>query len=48
MYKKKYGLVRPLLIPSEPWENVSMDFITQLPKWNRMDTILVVGKNGFN
>jgi translation initiation factor 2 beta subunit (eIF-2beta)/eIF-5 len=25
MYKKKYGLVRPLLIVSEQWENVSMD-----------------------
>jgi hypothetical protein len=42
MYKKKYGLVIHLLIPSEPWENVSVDFIIQLPKWNGMDTILVV------
>ncbi len=27
---------------SEPWENVSMDFMTQLPEWNGMDAILVV------
>jgi len=38
----KYGLCRPLLIPNEPWENVSMDFMTQLPKWNITNTILVV------
>jgi hypothetical protein len=42
MYKKKYELYKPLPIPSERWENVSMDFMTQLPKWNGMDTILVV------
>jgi hypothetical protein len=42
IYKKKYGLYRPLLIPSESWENVSMDFMTQLFKWNGMDAILMV------
>jgi hypothetical protein len=42
MDKKKYGLYKTLLIPNEPWESVSMDFITQLPKWNGMDTIFVV------
>src|ERR1035441_7811201 len=26
------GLLRPLEIPSERWENVSMDFIVQLPQ----------------
>jgi hypothetical protein len=25
-----------------PWESVSMDFMTQLPKWKGMDTILMV------
>jgi hypothetical protein len=40
IYKKKYGLYRTIPIPNEPWENVSMDFMTQLFKWNRMDTIL--------
>jgi hypothetical protein len=41
IYKKKYGLYRLLPILNEPWENVSMDFMTQLPKWNGMDTILM-------
>ncbi len=42
IYKKKYGLYRPLLIPNEPWENVSMDFMTQLSEWNGMDAILMI------
>ncbi len=28
IYKKKYGLYKLLPIPSEPWENVSMHFMT--------------------
>jgi hypothetical protein len=27
---------------NKPWENVSMDFMTQLPEWNGMDAIVVV------
>ncbi len=42
IYKKKYGLYRFLLIPSEPQENVSVDFMTQLFKWNGMDVIFMV------
>jgi len=42
IYKKKYGLYKPLPILSKPWENVSMDFMTQLPEWIGMDAILVV------
>jgi hypothetical protein len=42
IYKKKYGLYKLLLISKKPWESVSMDFMTQLPKWNGMDAILVV------
>jgi hypothetical protein len=30
------------LIPNKPWENVSMDFMTQLFKWNGIDAILMV------
>lgn len=40
--KKKFGLYGPLRIPNESWESVSMDFMTQLPKWNGMDIMLVV------
>jgi transposase InsO family protein len=36
------GLLQPLPIPSRPWEQVSMDFITQLPKTkNGHDAIVV-------
>ncbi len=42
IYKNKYGLYKHLLIPNKPWENISMDFMTQLSKWNGMDAILVV------
>jgi hypothetical protein len=42
IYKKKYGLYKPLLISNESWENVSMNFMMQLPKWNGMDAILVL------
>jgi translation initiation factor 2 beta subunit (eIF-2beta)/eIF-5 len=41
IYKKKYGLYKPLLILSEPWESVSMDLMTPLTKWNGMDAIFV-------
>ncbi len=42
IYKKKKGLYKPLPISNKPWENVSMDFMMQLPKWNGMDAILVL------
>jgi hypothetical protein len=38
--QKKYGLYRIILIPNEPWENVSMDFMTQLFEWNGIDIII--------
>ena len=37
-----YGLLHPLPIPSEPFETITMDFITELPASRGFDAILVV------
>jgi hypothetical protein len=42
VHKKKFGLCRPLPIPSGPFENFSMDFMACFPKWEGMDAIFVV------
>jgi len=42
IYLLKKGLYKPLLIPNEPWNSVSMDFMMQLFEWNGMDVILVI------
>ncbi|KAK3012399.1 hypothetical protein RJ639_010564 [Escallonia herrerae] len=40
--KKKAWLLQPLQVPKRPWESVSLDFITGLPKVGDLGTILVV------
>lgn len=37
-----YGLLQPLPIPDNPWESVSLDFITDLPESDHHNAILVV------
>ncbi|MBW0502227.1 hypothetical protein O181_041942 [Austropuccinia psidii MF-1] len=39
---KKFGFLKPLPIPNGPWICLSMDFITQLPLSNSVDSILVI------
>ena len=36
------GLFEPLPVADHPWESISMDFITSLPKSNGLGTIMVV------
>ncbi|KAK3035878.1 hypothetical protein RJ639_033015 [Escallonia herrerae] len=40
--RKKTGLLQLLPVPKRPWESVSLDFITGLPKVEDLGTILVV------
>ncbi|CAN1768587.1 Transposon Tf2-8 polyprotein [Linum perenne] len=40
--KQPGGLLEPLPIQERPWDSVSMDFITSLPKSERYGTFLVV------
>ncbi|MBW0481466.1 hypothetical protein O181_021181 [Austropuccinia psidii MF-1] len=42
IHHKKFGLLKPLPIPNDPWICLSMDFITQLPLSNSFDSILVI------
>lgn len=39
---KPHGLLQPLPPPSRPWESISIDFITDLPKCHGYDSIMVV------
>jgi hypothetical protein len=37
-----FGVLRPLHIPECPWQDISMDFVTGLPRSNSCDAIWVV------
>ena len=37
-----YGLLEPLLIPSKPWQSISLDFITDLPDLKGFNAILTM------
>jgi hypothetical protein len=39
---KTLGILQSLSIPSQPWEEVSMDFITGLPKSEGKSVIMVI------
>ena len=39
---KVAGLLEPLPVPTRPWESVSIDFITHLPKVSDYEIILVI------
>ena len=39
---KTPGLLQPVAIPSQRWEEVSMDFITGLPKYEGKSVIMVI------
>jgi len=37
-----FGLLKPLELPHQPWDTISMDFITVLPTSNRKDALWVI------
>ena len=39
---KKFGLLQPLPIPTQRWQALSMDFITDLPESQSFDSLFVV------
>jgi hypothetical protein len=41
-HDRHQGLLQPLPIPERPWREISVDFITHLPKSSGFDAILVV------
>ncbi|CAI7782029.1 unnamed protein product [Closterium sp. NIES-54] len=46
--QKKAGLLQPLPIPEQPWQVVSLDFITRLPSTSRGHDAILVGIDKFS
>jgi hypothetical protein len=40
--QKPIGLLKPLEVPDGPWQDISYDFIVELPESEGHDAILVV------
>ena len=38
----RYGELEPLVVPYRPWSSISMDWIIELPEWNRYTQIWVI------
>lgn len=48
VHHKRYGLLKPLPIPTGPWRSLSMDHIVDLPRSQGYNAILVVvDRNGW-
>ena len=41
-HHQPYGMLKQLLVPDQPWNSISMDFIEQLPSSSSFTTILVI------
>ena len=39
---RPFGLLKPLPVPIQPWDSISMDFIEELPNSNGYNSILVI------
>jgi len=46
--QKPAGLLQPLKIPQQPWSNISMDFITDLPKTKQGHVMMLVVVDRFS
>jgi len=41
-HQKKSGELHPLKIPQGPWQEINIDIVRPLPKFNGMDAIMVI------
>ena len=45
---RKLGLYTPFLVPSHPWESISMDFVGGLPKYRKGHDYLYIVVDRYN